>query len=651
MTLPKEHFLDSGLAFAAHERMTKVRKLQTNQLFESWPLTSLLLISYHCFRKSFAQGEVIIDGDKENKHAYAVVEGSCVLQVDGATQMVSDGFSVGADTVFDDAKQKDPWELKEKTIEEEEDSMMPERYHVVADSHCVVYMVGHELLRTLVPTAAREVLEGVGKFRLAVLAQRAERRRMLAAQENAKHAEEIQKQAMLDAGAERTREAWIAAQKRAVELRTPSSSHGASMHMLLNTEAAMREMQRAERRSHSVQLSAAVQAAAVAQVTALGRGGSSAAGGRAEGVAAAVQAVDVAVSTVQKLQSVVASLKSELIEYRLLLRNAGRYEVQRLNSAIERLVSLVVSLLQHDATVSMTTRRNLTWRRDGKAVVDDETKGIKDVQKMLKKDQGKTSAGRSRQDEARRRRKWVPLFKALPAESPFFGALAAKLEERTVRRKEVVVEKGALANEMYFIVAGEAEVLASLDEPPFVTLKEGTFFGETALLVEAPRNAYVRASKTMEMYVLSKTNLHAVFLEFPHVEQIMQHFADGEARRKELLAAEEEARTHNVTGRPVHQHKKARKKVHLAPARSVEELVRQLNLCSRLCSRASAVLALCVAWHVNGEPEAQKDGEVAQEIANNFAKHSGEIKTASLLPAEMLHQVLQRCELHVAGVN
>jgi signal-transduction protein with cAMP-binding, CBS, and nucleotidyltransferase domain len=215
----------------------------------------------------------------------------------------------------------------------------------------------------------------------------------------------------------------------------------------------------------------------------------------------------------------------------------------------------------------------------------------------------------------------------------------------------VVVEKGALANEMYFIVAGEAEVLASLDEPPFVTLKEGTFFGETALLVEAPRNAYVRASKTMEMYVLSKTNLHAVFLEFPHVEQIMQHFADGEARRKELLAAEEEARTHNVTGRPVHQHKKARKKVHLAPARSVEELVRQLNLCSRLCSRASAVLALCVAWHVNGEPEAHKDGEVAQEIANNFAKHSGEIKTASLLPAEMLHQVLQRCELHVAGVN
>lgn len=334
--------------------------------------------------------------------------------------------------------------------------------------------------------------------------------------------------------------------------------------------------------------------------------------------------------------------------------------MQRLTAAIERLVALVVSLLQNDAMLSTTTRRNLTWRRDSKTVADEENKGQKEISKMLKDGQGKR---RSMKDEARRRRKWlaqVPLFSALQAESPFFTALAAKLEERTVRRKAVVVEKGAVGKEMYFIVAGEAEVLASLDEPPFVTLKEGTFFGETALLVEAPRNAHVRASKTMEMYVLSKSNLHSVFLEFPHIEQIMHDFADCETRRKELLTAEDEAKiaAQSPRSRRRDMHKqKATKKVKLAPSRSVEELLRQLNLCARLCSRASAVFAICVAWHTNGEPEADpfalittaaKDGEMAQEIAYAFAKHSGEIKTASLLPAEMLHQMLQQCELHVA---
>ena len=80
----------------------------------------------------------------------------------------------------------------EDTIDEEaeaEDSG-PRRYHVVADGRCVVNIVGHEMLQTLVPTAQREVLDAIGKFRLAVLAQRSERRRMLAAQNNAKLAEE-----------------------------------------------------------------------------------------------------------------------------------------------------------------------------------------------------------------------------------------------------------------------------------------------------------------------------------------------------------------------------------------------------------------------------------------------------------------------------
>ena len=77
------------------------------------------------------------------------------------------------------------------------------------------------------------------------------------------------------------------------------------------------------------------------------------------------------------------------------------------------------------------------------------------------------------------------------------------------------------------------------DEAGFATLQEEAFFGEAALLTSEPRNSFVRASKGMKLWVLSKDDLEKTFGSFPDVEEVIKRpLAERERTR---LAAEEEA--------------------------------------------------------------------------------------------------------------
>ena len=84
--------------------------------------------------------------------------------------------------------------------------------------------------------------------------------------------------------------------------------------------------------------------------------------------------------------------------------------------------------------------------------------------------------------ERKRRRQWlsdVPIFAAVASQDnaeEFLTAVAEKLEVKTVGRKECVVSKGEFGAEMYFIVRGEAEVLAELGDAPFAQL--GDFYAD-----------------------------------------------------------------------------------------------------------------------------------------------------------------------------
>jgi hypothetical protein len=73
---------------------------------------------------------------------------------------------------------------------------------------------------------------------------------------------------------------------------------------------------------------------------------------------------------------------------------------------------------------------------------------------------------------------------------------------------EVIFSQGDLSDCAYFIQSGEVEVLHRENgrETILATLKDGEYFGEMALLSNAPRNATVRARSTTVVGLMGKEN-------------------------------------------------------------------------------------------------------------------------------------------------
>jgi CRP-like cAMP-binding protein len=133
----------------------------------------------------------------------------------------------------------------------------------------------------------------------------------------------------------------------------------------------------------------------------------------------------------------------------------------------------------------------------------------------------------------------VPLFKDL--DSSYIVRIAQALERREVAPGAIIIEKGHVGEkEMYFVAKGKVDVLMSLDQPPFVKLRLGKFFGESALLDNAVRSAYVRgSSKGAVLLVLDKDGLKDILRTDPDVEQrvgdaLKLHFKRRESAERVL---------------------------------------------------------------------------------------------------------------------
>ena len=118
----------------------------------------------------------------------------------------------------------------------------------------------------------------------------------------------------------------------------------------------------------------------------------------------------------------------------------------------------------------------------------------------------------------------VPLFEALNDRE--LGSLSRRIRRLHAEPGDILVLEGQRGREFFVILSGQAAVMH--DDDTVATLRTGDWFGELALLANAPRNATVAALTPMELFVLDDSEFSALLRELP---QLAGKLLAGMARR------------------------------------------------------------------------------------------------------------------------
>jgi CRP-like cAMP-binding protein len=113
-----------------------------------------------------------------------------------------------------------------------------------------------------------------------------------------------------------------------------------------------------------------------------------------------------------------------------------------------------------------------------------------------------------------------PLFSDLSLHA--FEQLIAKLEPWSLPPGAVVVDQGDVGDSFFVIVSGTVEV--ERDDERLAVLGPGEFFGEMALLSDAPRSASVVTTSEAELFEIKRSLLDDITAQYPSVEKVMMKF-------------------------------------------------------------------------------------------------------------------------------
>lgn len=110
----------------------------------------------------------------------------------------------------------------------------------------------------------------------------------------------------------------------------------------------------------------------------------------------------------------------------------------------------------------------------------------------------------------------LPLFSSL--DIAVLGTIARRFTTQFVHQGQIVFRQGDVGDRFYLIARGQVEVLVSSTqgvEQKIDTMSDGDYFGETALLQDAPRNATIRTVTDSLLLVLPKQTFLSLLDELP----------------------------------------------------------------------------------------------------------------------------------------
>ena len=110
-------------------------------------------------------------------------------------------------------------------------------------------------------------------------------------------------------------------------------------------------------------------------------------------------------------------------------------------------------------------------------------------------------------------------------------AVIMSLRSTSAEAGDILIQRGAIASEMYLICQGEAEVLNPANRVT-ATLRTGDFFGEIGLLASVPRTSTVRAGTRCDLFILEQKDFFRIMRDHPHLAESMT----GVARDRYELA-------------------------------------------------------------------------------------------------------------------
>jgi len=126
----------------------------------------------------------------------------------------------------------------------------------------------------------------------------------------------------------------------------------------------------------------------------------------------------------------------------------------------------------------------------------------------------------------------VPLFAELDAAA--ISDIMELLRAQVAEAGETIVRAGDAAHSMYFIAAGEVEVVLKKER---LRLGVGQFFGEVAVLRRARRSATAVALTRTNLLVLSAQDLHSLMERSPRVAQRIKDVVEKRVGRERVEPA------------------------------------------------------------------------------------------------------------------